>query len=328
MGASGTRAGGASAPTAGSRAGASARSVGSLARSGRASRAAPVAANPSNATRASAHRSHVASPNVSKVLSHTASSSSSAAPRESLLAVQNLPERWCVHCRGPHVRNRSHPRKKMSVEERAREHDRGVSEFGKLYAASKLPAEKNSGSFGGADALRWKKQGWPDVDFDVETWLPIFVGGARETAEPQRMIAIQGSKQMMRQPTERILPMIPVLVPALRSCLNTYNPPAVAAALDLVRFLLTNHEGAVDTLIACDGFRRLLPAPNALANCKTRVRTGYDLKMMGGQQQRLDLLIDEVLALMAKLGGDKGLRLIKSYIPTFDPNAPKAEKRR
>ena len=95
-----------------------------------------------------------------------------------------------------------------------------------------------------------------------------------------------------------------------------------------MRFLLTNHEGAVDTLIACDGFRRLLPAPNALANCKTRVRTGYDLKMMGGQQQRLDLLIDEVLALMAKLGGDKGLRLIKSYIPTFDPNAPKAEKRR
>ena len=97
-------------------------------------------------------------------------------------------------------------------------------EFGKLYAASKLPAEKNSGS-SAVPSLRWKKQGWPDVDFDVETWLPIFVGGARETAEPQRMIAIQGSKQMMRQPTERILLMIPVLVPALRSCLNTYNPP-------------------------------------------------------------------------------------------------------
>ena len=59
------------------------------------------------------------------------------------------------------------------------------------------------------------------------------------------MIAIQGSKQMMRQPTERILPMIPVLVPALRSCLHTFNPPAVAAALDLVRFLLTNPEGPV-----------------------------------------------------------------------------------
>ena len=216
----------------------------------------------------------------------------------------------------------------MSVEERAREHDRGVSEFGKLYAASKLPAEKNSGSFGGADALRWKKQGWPDVDFDVETWLPIFVGGARETAEPQRMIAIQGSKQMMRQPTERILPMIPVLVPAPVVSQHLQPAGGGGGALDLVRFLLTNHEGAVDTLIACDGFRRLLPAPNHAANCKTRVRTGYDLKMMGGQQQRLDLLIDEVLALMAKLGGDKGLRLIKSYIPTFDPNAPKAEKRR
>ena len=114
----------------------------------------------------------------------------------------------------------------MSVEERAREHDRGVSEFGKLYAASKLPAEKNSGSFGGADALRWKKQGWPDVDFDVETWLPIFVGGARETAEPQRMIAIQGSKQMMRQPTERILPMIPVLVPALGVAVSQHLQPA------------------------------------------------------------------------------------------------------
>ena len=67
----------------------------------------------------------------------------------------------------------------------------------------------------------------------------------------------------------------------LVACLNTYNPPG-GWRRDLVRFLLTNHEGAVDTLIACDGFRRLLPAPNALANCKTRVRTGYDLKMMGG----------------------------------------------
>ena len=99
--------------------------------------------------------------------------------------------------------------------------------------------------------------------------------------------------------------------------------------LDLVRFLLTQHEEAVDVLIACDGFRRMLPAPNLLATCKVRVRTGYDLKMIGGQQQRLDLLIDEVLELMATKGGERGLRLIKSYIPTFVwPKPPGAKPRR
>ena len=260
--------------------------------------------------------------------STSASGSSLAAPREKLSAVQNLPERFCVHCRGPHDRRR-HVVRKMSVAERAAANDRGLSEFGRLYNASELPAEKNSGSFGGADALRWKRPGWPEEDFDVETWLPIFLGGARETAEPQRMIAIQGSKRMMRQPSARILPLIPVLVPPLRACLSTTNPPAVAAALDLVRFLLTQHEEAVDVLIACDGFRRMLPAPNLLATCKVRVRTGYDLKMIGGQQQRLDLLIDEVLELMATKGGERGLRLIKSYIPTFVwPKPPGAKPRR
>ena len=100
-------------------------------------------------------------------------------------------------------------------------------------------------------------------------------------------------------------------------------------ATPLLRACFNGHEEAVDVLIACDGFRRMLPAPNLLATCKVRVRTGYDLKMIGGQQQRLDLLIDEVLELMATKGGERGLRLIKSYIPTFVwPKPPGAKPRR
>jgi hypothetical protein len=52
------------------------------------------------------------------------------------------------------------------------------------------------------------------------------------------------------------------------------------------------------------------------------VRTGYELKMVGGQKQRLCDVIDDVLNLMARQGGVRGLALLKSYIPTFTPNKP------
>ena len=44
---------------------------------------------------------------------------------------------------------------------------------------------------------------------------------------------------------------------------------------------------------------------------------GFDLKVVGGRQQVLGDLIAEVLLLMEKQGGARGLALIKSYIPTY-----------
>ena len=104
----------------------------------------------------------------------------------------------------------------LSVTQRARAKRATVPpcEFARLYAESALPAEKNSGAFGGAESIRWRRQGWPEVAFDAARWLPIFVEGARVTTEPQRMIAMEGTKQILRStPRDVILPLVPSLVP-------------------------------------------------------------------------------------------------------------------
>ena len=249
-----------------------------------------------------------------------------AAPSK-LGAVVQMPEKFCACCRGPHRRG-SAPLAPLSVTQRARaKREAGPpSEFARLYSKSALPAEKNSGSFGGAESIRWREQGWPEVAFDVARWLPVFVEGARVTAEPQRMIAVEGTKQILRAtPSDVVLPLVPLLVPPLRAALNTCDPSAVAAALEMVKALITAHEDAVDVLIDCDGFRRLLPVPNTMAACAELVRVGYEKKIVGGERRRLDLIVDESLRLMADAGGARGLRLIKSYIPTFDPEKPRVE---
>jgi len=75
-------------------------------------------------------------------------------------------------------------------------------------------------------------------------------------------------------------------------------------------------------MMRCDGYRRMAPVPNLFIKSKEMVRTGYELKMVGGQKERLCDVIDDVLNLMARQGGARGLALLKSYIPTFTPNKP------
>lgn len=286
-------------------------------------RSATVRSTTAASTRASTKPTSTAKPIVRQPLSAVPCGDASSAP-EKLSAVMH--EKYCQCCRGPHKRN-TKPHPKLSVTQRAKEKVGSPSEFAKFYASSKLPAEKNSGSFGGAEQIRWRQQGWPHENFDVDKWLPVFVEGSRVTQEPQRMIAIEGSAQIIKAYSKHtILPLIPTLVPPLRAALNTANPPAVAAALEIVSLLLTEFDQAVDVLLECDGFRRLLPTPNTLSKCSVKVRVGYRTKKVGGETKRLDVIIHESLSLMAEKGGPRGLKIIKSYVPTFDPSKPEIGK--
>ena len=259
------------------------------------------------------------------MFSHTGRSSSFASTSSSvgagpdrLCAATELAARFCVHCRGAHVAGGVKHKAYYTVQDRFKALSMDVTDLARMYKAATLPAEKDSGAFGGTDCLRWKTTGGPeDPEFDLERWLPLFVDGARETKEPLRLLGVQGSKQMLRLPSERIIPLVPSLVAPLRRGLNTMDPISVAAMLDILRFLLTRHEGACDALLKCDGFRRMLPATNLMLNNKTRVRVGYDNKRIGGDQQMLKDFIREVVLLMCKQGGDKGRALIRSYMPSF-----------
>ena len=300
--------------------GAATRTVGS---GGTATRGGPASSSrgAGSVGSAAASKPHAASHNVSAALSHRSSAGLAgvvAAAREKLRPVDpNLQERFCVHCRGPHRRN-APPHPPIAANPWRME-----CEFSVMYKASELPADKDSGSFmGGKDCLRWKVDGAPFEDFDIAYWLPIFVEGAQETTEPMRLIAITGSKQMIQADWSVIGPLIPAIVSRLRRALNSKTPAATAACLDIVRCLLTTHPGACDAMMRCDGYRRMAPVPNLFIKSKEMVRTGYELKMVGGQKERLCDVIDDVLNLMARQGGARGLALLKSYIPTFTPNKP------
>ena len=46
------------------------------------------------------------------------------------------------------------------------------------------------------------------------------------------------------------------------------EPCGVGVMLDLLRFLLSTQRRACAALLACDGFRRMLPVPNLMRNSK------------------------------------------------------------
>ena len=234
--------------------------------------------------------------------------------RDKLVPQQEIPSRFCVHCRGPHLKG-GPPHPHYTIADRYKGLSIDVTEFAKQHKAKALPAEKDNGL---TQAIRWKTPGAPEAGVDVAAWLPVFIDGARETTEPLRMIAVQGAKAMMRLSSKRIVPLVPALVAPLRTGLNTFDPSTVAASLDLLRFLLLAHpRSACEALLACDGFRRMLPVQNLMRKSRVKVRVGYDLKVVGGKQVVLGDLIAETLLLMEKQGGEKGTTLIKSYIPTY-----------
>jgi hypothetical protein len=61
-----------------------------------------------------------------------------------------------------------------------------VTELARQHKAGTLPAAKDNGA---VLAIRWKAKGAPDSNLDLQTWLPIFVDGARESREMLRMVA-------------------------------------------------------------------------------------------------------------------------------------------
>ena len=66
------------------------------------------------------------------------------------------------------------------------------------------------------------------------------------------------------------------------------------------------------------------PLPSTRRGCVVtqHLSKGNTCFRQDNRPERLCDVIDDVLNLMAKQGGARGLALLKSYIPTFTPNKP------
>ena len=75
--------------------------------------------------------------------------------------------------------------------------------------------------------------------FDFQLYLPIFVDGIRETTDPYRFLAIQGTFYLLDNIGDAILKVISQLIIPLKKALNTRDPDIIIITLK-VWFILNN----------------------------------------------------------------------------------------
>lgn len=86
------------------------------------------------------------------------------------------------------------------------------TEFRRFYERGDLPIHVEHTSSG--NRIHWKV----DVaKLDYHHYLPIFLDGLRETEEPYKFLAYQGTVDMLEHGGPKILPVIPQLILPLKS---------------------------------------------------------------------------------------------------------------
>jgi hypothetical protein len=85
------------------------------------------------------------------------------------------------------------------------------SEFRRFYDRGDLPIAIEHG---GHNRIYWKV----DVaQLDYHHYLPIFMEGIREKADPYRFLSIQGTFDMLEKGGAKVLPVIPQLIIPIKS---------------------------------------------------------------------------------------------------------------
>lgn len=69
---------------------------------------------------------------------------------------------------------------------------------------------------GATRRVQWKAD---ITKLDFHHYLPIFFDGLRETTEPYRFLAIEGTKDLLANGGDRILPVVPqIIIPIKSEC--------------------------------------------------------------------------------------------------------------
>lgn len=87
-----------------------------------------------------------------------------------------------------------------------------ITQFRRFYDRGDLPIRV---SFAGATRrVQWKAD---IAKLDFHHYLPIFVDGLREKTEPYRFLAFAGTKDLLANGGDRILPVIPQIIIPIKS---------------------------------------------------------------------------------------------------------------
>jgi len=183
------------------------------------------------------------------------------------------------------------------------------TEFRRFYDRGDLPLQV---AFDGASRkVQWK------VNFDkldYHHYLPIFFDGIRETQEPYKFLARQGTYDLLAKGGNKILSVIPQLIIPMKTALNTRDHEVVCEMFKVLQKLVVSAEMIGEALVPY--YRQILPVFNIFKNFNKNISDSIDYS----QQKRRVLgdLIDETLEIFEKNGGCDAFINIKYMIPTYE----------
>jgi hypothetical protein len=104
-----------------------------------------------------------------------------------------------------------------------------VSDFRLHYDRGDLPifVEHDRGT-----KIRWKENNFEKFNFQL--YLPIFIDGIREKAEPYRFLAVQGTFDLLDNVHDNVVKVIPQLILPLKCALNTRDVEIIGIALKVI----------------------------------------------------------------------------------------------
>jgi len=184
------------------------------------------------------------------------------------------------------------------------------TEFRRFYERGDLPIAVEHRA--GGNKIQWKVE---IEKLDYKHYLPIFFDGLRENEEPYKFLAREGVFNMLEKGgSEKILPVIPLLIIPIKSAFNTRNPEIVCHLLHVLQRLVVSGEMIGEALVPY--YRQILPMFNLFKTKNLNIGDSIDY----GQRkaQNIGDLVQETLELFEKNGGDDAFINIKYMIPTYE----------
>jgi len=194
-----------------------------------------------------------------------------------------------------------------------------ASRFPVNYNVGFVPACVGHGSKGAAKGEPELKWTTPIAQIDMAKYLPMFVDGVRETEEPYRFVAVQGTFELLNfmilhKSGAEVINCLDEMVHYLRLTLNTHNAAVVLNGLKVIQLLIQSSPIMGPALT--QHYRKLLPTLNLFFTQRRNLGDGQDYAQRKGDD--LGVKITETLQLMERCGGPEAFMWIKYYIPCWE----------
>lgn len=190
------------------------------------------------------------------------------------------------------------------------------SQFRRFYDRGDIPITV---AFDGAK----RKVQWKVVfdKLDYHHYLPIFMDGIRETEEPYKFLARQGTLDLLsegrggnKQGNNKILSVIPQLIIPIKTALNTKDHEICCEMLKTLQVLVVSGDMIGEALVPY--YRQILPVFNLFKNKNCNIGDNIDYSQ--SKRTNLSDLIDETLEQFEINGGEDAFINIKYMIPTYE----------